>query len=189
MDAVDGARPVVCAPTGVFPIGDTLVTCSTADAHGNSATATFTVHVSDVTTPGRMMAEGDIRQGSVRYRFGFDVFEHDPRQRATLVLAVDGPRPTSGVFVATTTDFVAFGDDPSVRSKRGVQIDSVSFSGVGEWNGRRGYRYAAQAMDAGNSGRQDTFQATITAPDGTVVARVNGTLSRGNIQSLRLPRW
>src|SRR6266508_656707 len=53
-DAVDGAVTASCAPTSgsVFPIGDTLVTCSASDSHGNSAVKTLLVHVVDTTAPG-----------------------------------------------------------------------------------------------------------------------------------------
>lgn len=34
-----------------FPLGDTTVTCSATDAHGNTGTATFTVTVRDTTAP------------------------------------------------------------------------------------------------------------------------------------------
>jgi len=47
VDALDGPRPVSCAPASgfQFPPGKTTVTCTAADAHGNPAGATFTVWV------------------------------------------------------------------------------------------------------------------------------------------------
>jgi hypothetical protein len=47
IDAVDGAVPVTCAPASgsVFPVGTATVACSTVDAHGNPAEASFTVTV------------------------------------------------------------------------------------------------------------------------------------------------
>jgi len=46
-DAVDGDTAVTCNPPSgsTFPIGDTTVSCSSTDAHGNTATGTFTVSV------------------------------------------------------------------------------------------------------------------------------------------------
>ena len=47
-DAVDGAKTATCTPASgsFFAVGDTLVTCSATDAHGNTAQpVTFTVHV------------------------------------------------------------------------------------------------------------------------------------------------
>jgi large repetitive protein len=52
-DALDGDRPVTCAPASgsVFPLGDTIVTCSADDAAGNVGTADFLVRVSDTSAP------------------------------------------------------------------------------------------------------------------------------------------
>jgi hypothetical protein len=46
-DNVDGPIPVTCNPASgsLFGIGDTVVTCSATDAAGNTASASFTVHV------------------------------------------------------------------------------------------------------------------------------------------------
>lgn len=187
-DAVDGPRPVVCDRAGIFPIGDTHVTCSAADSRGNTSTASFMVHVADVTTPGHMWADGEIRTDGLRYQFAFDVYERDPRQRANFVFLVRGAHEAEGEFIATTTDFVAFSDDPTVRPGRSnrPQVDTVRFSGMGRWNGHSGYRYDVVGVDDGEPGRRDTFHATITAPGGAVVAQVTGTLAGGNIQSQRL---
>ncbi len=52
-DAVDGARPVACAPASgsTFAIGTATVTCSASDTHGNTSTGSFTVTVRDTTPP------------------------------------------------------------------------------------------------------------------------------------------
>jgi hypothetical protein len=53
-DLVDGTDPVVCdhAPSGsFFAVGTTVVTCSATDAHGHTATESFTVTVGDTTPP------------------------------------------------------------------------------------------------------------------------------------------
>ncbi|HEX3542138.1 MAG TPA: HYR domain-containing protein [Acidimicrobiales bacterium] len=59
-DAVDGAVNVTCTPASgsTFPLGDTTVSCSAADAAGNTAGATFVVHVVD-TTPPALSLPGD----------------------------------------------------------------------------------------------------------------------------------
>ena len=53
IDGVDGSVTPVCdRPAGsLFPVGATLVTCTATDAHGNIATATFTITVTDTTAP------------------------------------------------------------------------------------------------------------------------------------------
>jgi hypothetical protein len=52
-DAVSGSIPASCSPASgtTFALGDTTVTCSAADAAGNSSSASFTVTVVDTTAP------------------------------------------------------------------------------------------------------------------------------------------
>jgi len=52
-DLVDGSTSVTCDPASgsTFALGDTTVTCSSTDAHGNPGSATFTVTVVDTTAP------------------------------------------------------------------------------------------------------------------------------------------
>jgi hypothetical protein len=52
-DTVEGARPVTCQPRSgsTFPLGPTIVQCTAADTHGNTASASFTVTVVDTTPP------------------------------------------------------------------------------------------------------------------------------------------
>ena len=54
LDIVDGnVTPVTCTPASgsTFLLGDTLVTCTATDAHGNTGTASFHVIVQDTTAP------------------------------------------------------------------------------------------------------------------------------------------
>jgi hypothetical protein len=52
-DVVDGSVPPTCAPASgaTFGLGSTVVSCTAKDAHGNSATGSFTVIVHDTTAP------------------------------------------------------------------------------------------------------------------------------------------
>lgn len=52
-DAVDGPRPVTCTPESgtLFPLGDTLVSCSATDSLGQETNAIFIVSVLDTTPP------------------------------------------------------------------------------------------------------------------------------------------
>jgi HYR domain len=191
-DLVDGARPVVCSKSGVFPVGDTVVTCSSSDTRGNSSSKSFTVRVTDVTTPGVMVGVGLVRAGGVNYEFEFAVAER-ARERAALQVRVTNVQNhnRNDRFCARTTDFVAFSDDPTVRPGRSrrPQVDSVLFSGAGDWNGHAGYRYEVSAVDRGDSAhRNDTVRITIKAANGSVVASVDGVLTSGFVESARLRR-
>lgn len=57
-DAVDGTRPVTCAPASgaTFPLGSTTVTCTATDTSENTASSSFTVEVVDTTAPVIMLA-------------------------------------------------------------------------------------------------------------------------------------
>jgi len=52
-DVVDGTDPVTCTPASPFTsgLGTTTVTCTSTDAHNNTATGSFTVTVADTTPP------------------------------------------------------------------------------------------------------------------------------------------
>ena len=70
-DAVDGSVPVNCdhASGDTFPVGTTTVTCSAADATGNSTTGSFTITVTDTTDPalalpGKVTAEATSASGA-----------------------------------------------------------------------------------------------------------------------------
>ena len=76
-DAVDGDRPVTCAPASgsSFPIGTTQVTCRASDLSGHEATKTFNVVVTDrtpplITVPANITAEATGLSGrAVTYTF------------------------------------------------------------------------------------------------------------------------
>lgn len=89
MDETSGARPVTCTPVSgsTFPIGQTTVTCTAADAAGNTATSTGVVTVVDTAGPvlslSNVQAEATGPAGApVAYTASADD-------------AVDGPRPVS----------------------------------------------------------------------------------------------
>jgi hypothetical protein len=65
----------------------------------------------------------------------------------------------------------------------------VTFEGTGWWNGRSGYRFSAQAIDAAQPGAgYDRVAITIRDAAGTVMASVDGTITSGEIRSRRINR-
>ncbi|MGE3277778.1 MAG: HYR domain-containing protein [Vicinamibacterales bacterium] len=184
-DIVSGSAVPNCLPASgsVFPIGNTTVACTVADAAGNQSAGSFTVTVNDVTTPGEMRGDGFIRDRDTKYQFDFTVRERPSGdERGWFRLVVDEReqcdcrdargrrvrhrdrgdtrhdcrgRDRDDRFDARTVDFVAFSDDPTFRPgrPRRPQVDTVLFSGTGRWNGAPGYRYEVAATDQGEPGR------------------------------------
>lgn len=186
LDAVDGNRPVACSRAGVFPVGDTLVTCSTSDTRDNTASASFTVRVHAfvpepvpepvnvpepvIDTPGSMKGAGFVRSKNVKYEFVFAVSES-----ASGVESVRFSLHTkAGRFVANTMESCKFGDR------------NVLFSGRGSWKGAAGHRYAVFARDHDRSKRSDKIRMTITAPNGNVVVDVEGDVNGGKLHWIRV---
>lgn len=95
-------------------------------------------------------------------------------------------------FRATSVSEVVFSNDAAFASGSSgprPTADAVAFTGTGQWNGRPGYTFEAQAGDRGEPGRgRDTFAVTIKDAAGAIVATINGTLAGGNIQSMRVKR-
>ena len=183
IDAVTSSLVVTCSPASgsTFPIGVTLVHCSTADAAGNSAGDSFAVTITAV-VPGRMHGAGAVGSGAARVFFRMDVQESaNYVERGSLLVTIGGNYLLAGVSDVVFADSVS-----SSATQRRPLPDSVTFSGSGTWNGQSGYTYLATASDLGEPGRgRDTLTVVVRAPNGSVVATLGGTLTSGNIQSLR----
>jgi flagellar hook assembly protein FlgD/PKD repeat protein/lysophospholipase L1-like esterase len=63
-DTVDGAVPVTCAPASgaTFAVGDATVHCTASDAHGNTVSGTFGVHVAPPPAPPADRPLADLQQ-------------------------------------------------------------------------------------------------------------------------------
>jgi hypothetical protein len=192
-DAVTTSPAVDCTPASgsTFAVGDTVVTCAAADAAGNVATGTFTVTITSDSAPpvfGHMAGVGAVVEGDQRFWFSFDVKETTNVERGWVMVQVKGGRGRPDRFLAAAVTGVQMSDSPDYVPSRYARtgIDTVSFSGMGSWNGASGHRFEITASDRGEPGRgRDTFSLKIFAPDGTMVESVNGVLRDGNIQSLR----
>jgi len=211
-DAVSGTPATTCTPASgtTFPIGQTVVTCKATDAAGNSSWGTFKVSVTDPKTPGEMRGDGFVRAGDAKYDFEFLIREKSSgADRGHFELRVfdddrnskndrddkrrkgDEKKPRDDRFEARDITFAVFSDDPTIRPgrPRKPQVDTVTFNGVGEWNNKRGYTFEVFAQDAGEPGRhRESVRITIWDPAGSIVARVDGDLDGGNVQSARIHR-
>jgi hypothetical protein len=99
-DAVDGPRPVSCAPASgsTFPLGDTTVTCTSADNRGNTASASFKVTVQDKTAPVISGVPTDISVNASSPSGAIVTFTNP-----TATDAVDGTRPVSCAPISGAT--------------------------------------------------------------------------------------
>jgi hypothetical protein len=69
--------------------------------------------------------------------------------------------------------------------RKPVEVNAVTFSGTGRWNGVDGYAFEASAFDASSQGRdRDHFSLTIRDASGTVVDTFDVDLPAGSIHSL-----
>jgi hypothetical protein len=133
-----------------------------------------------------------IEIGNVRHDADFHVQEQvSGSESGTLRYRVRTKRPGRDQideFDATLITDVTFVNAPGVSPGRRPPsgVDTVSFSGVGAWNGQSGYSFTATAVDAGEPGRGvDSLTIVVRDAANTVVASVSGILTGGNIQSLR----
>jgi len=194
-DAVDPAPIVSCTPPSgsTFAAGTTTVSCTATDAAGNIASGSFTVTVNVATPPpstdlpGRVFGSGEVRDATGRAWFMFDVRESARNvESGWVVLKIKDHRGRPDRYLAANVSNVAFsnveGYGPGRRPRSGV--DTVTFTGVGYFNGRSKHTFEITASDRGEPGRgRDTFSVIIKAPNGTIVESVSGTLRDGNIQS------
>ena len=113
-DAIDGSRPTICTPASgsTFAIATTKVTCTAADTHGNTGSASFNVTVKDtvgpeITVPSKTVVEATGPHGAI---VTFTVSATD---------AIDGPvappipcTPASGsTFALGTTKVTCTAND------------------------------------------------------------------------------
>jgi hypothetical protein len=195
-DLVDGSVTVTCSHSGVFPIGDTVVTCSASDSRENVSTAQFTVTVNgveeeeedpDPATPGRVFGYGFIRDDDMRYEFAFNASERASGvERGSVLFSVKSSYDSrhrraglrSGHFVSGRVNKVTFGEDRTVL-----------FSGTGRWNGLDGYRFEVFAVDPiARRSHDDIVHITITSETGEIVAEADGRLGGGNVHFVRMRR-
>ena len=188
-DAVSATIGVSCVPASgsTFPIGTTAVECTAMDAAGNLGSAHFSVTVTRP-IPGRMHGGGTVAEGLKRVAFTLDVGESDNfvERGWVSVASKEGngrPRPFLGtVHEVKFSDAEGYVPGTSVPSG----VDTVTFSGVGSWNGLPNYHFVVTASDRGEPGvGVDTFSLVVTSPTGVVVESISGVLRGGNIQSLR----
>ena len=162
-DEVDGSVAVTCVPTSgsLFPVGTTTVACSATDAHGNEATGSLSIVITDttapvVTVPDDLTLEATGPDGAIA-DFAAGVSAED---------VVDGPvsvtcDPASGATfsLGTTTVTCAATDDAgnSGSDSFAVTVQDTTAPDI--------------------SGTPDSFEVEATGPSGATVTFTNPTAS------------
>jgi uncharacterized repeat protein (TIGR01451 family) len=123
-DLVDGVGVATCTPAsgGLFPLGDTTVTCTATDSHGNAATpATFEVHVVDtippaITVPDEVVVEVDSQVTTVAVNFASQVSATD----AVGPVTIECTPPSGSQFSFGTTIVLCTATDGAGNSNAGA---------------------------------------------------------------------
>jgi hypothetical protein len=175
VDNLDGPVPVTCAPPSgsVFPLGETVVTCTATDAAGNQASQSFLVTVRPA-PGGAMHGAGQIGSRDAWSTFAFQVVGGSTSVDRGWLIWLVPRRSGPDVLVSTQVTFMTVSAERVVR-----------FEGVGCWNGIPGYMFEATAADRGRPGTGvDTFAVTVRDPSGASVAASTGTLIHGEVGAI-----
>ncbi len=157
-DLTSGVAAVSCAPVaGLFPIGQTLVTCTATDNAGNTRLGTFTVTVRDTTPPvvtsalvGTLGANGWYTSDVT---LSWDVTDPDTGITsttgcATTIIATDGVAITATCSATsaggTTTQSVSFNRDASAAT---LSVPANLAVNADSWDGATVTYAPATAVD------------------------------------------
>src|SRR5713226_7883929 len=131
-DTVDGSVTPSCSPASgsTFALGSTTVNCSATDAHGTTASGTFTITVEDttppaLTLPANMTTAATSGSGAV---VTYDVSATDPDNLAS-DLTISCTPASGSIFTTGATTITCKATDPAGNSSTGsFQVTVVDFS-------------------------------------------------------------
>ena len=134
-DLVDVTDPVVCTPPSgsTFNLGTTTVNCSATDAHGNTATGSFTVTVNDTTPPTiRSLTATPLNIWPVNHKMVdvtivADVVDNCDTAPVTRIVSITANQPILGPGSGNTTpDYIITGNlTVTLRAERTGNQDRI----------------------------------------------------------------
>ena len=170
IDNVDGIVPVSCTPTSgsTFSLGETIVTCTASDSAENTASATFSITVSLLPTPGKVTAGGAQLDKDVN--FGFNIQSED---------GVDFKGQLQ--YNDKASDIKLHSDEMILLSVDPAKIHAI-FTGTASIGQQSGFTFTIKIQDNGEPGTNDYFSITIFDSGGSSIYQKDGILEKGNIQ-------
>lgn len=174
-DDTDPSPVLSCTPASgtLFPLGQTVVTCTATDATGHDVSGSFTVTVTQAVAAGRMKGSGFVEEGDAKHHFEFTAVRTGTSQTGRVEYWVTGPakarRGPPPRFESTAITSVTFATGEK----------SVVVKGSGTWNGDGGHTFELRASD----GSRDSFSIVVKDASGVTVGGVSGSLRGGNIQA------
>jgi large repetitive protein len=195
-DVVDGTASVSCSPASgtTFPLGDTAVRCTSADAHGNTVSRGFGVSVRDTTPPslrllGETTAEASSPSGAL-VRFSIAATD---RVDGRLAPACTGLSPNASYPLGQTTISCTATDRRGNRGARSFVIEVVDTTGpriaspgnlTAEAKSRRGavvaFRVSARDVVSGVAPVTCSPSSGSLLPLGSSVVTCSASDARGN---------
>ena len=170
----------------VSPINNTVTTVYQVAGLTNQLTRTASASVTIIIPPsqGRWTGGGTIGTGAiipagVRVTHGFE-FRNDLDKPNNLEVNWGGNRFHMTQLLAANCFMNLELPPPNPPA---APVNEVIATGIGKYNGVAGYTINFHFTDVGEPGLNDYASITITAPDGTVVLQVAGTLHYGNQQA------
>jgi CshA-type fibril repeat protein len=165
-DAADniGVVSLVCAPAsgGMFPIGTTVVTCTAADAAGNTATTSFSVTVVNVAP----MANDDYVETDEDTALIIDVLANDSDGNGDMLTVTSVSSPSHGSAIVNPDGTITYTPEANFYGS-----DSVMYE-VSDGNGGAASATVYITVEAVNDAPQAVDDATSTLEDVPVIIPV-----------------
>ncbi len=159
VDIVDGVRPVTCLPVSgsFFPLGATIVTCTSSDTRNNTATITFTVTV----------LPGDTKPPKVCLKLNPGTLwppNHKMRTIQVILKVTDNEDPTPTCTITNVTS-----SEPVTGTRYGNTTPDWVFSGLNlqlraERYSKHGRTYTVTVVCRDDAGNATTTKGTVRVP-------------------------
>ena len=150
--------------------GSPTITVTVTDDDGGVATATRSITVTSTTTPPptpeklKVTGGGWLKKGDDKVKFAFVA-----KSKGTAFAGKLNVRFQKDKFKGKTV------------SSLSVSGKTATWSGTGLWNGKKGYTFTVEVVDAAKKSKKDSFSITIKSSNGSTAFTVTGSIQKGQI--------